>query len=101
MRDLERGADAPDQHDRSGAHDLHHDEEDRQQVDEPERAERLDQRQQIEAHDLAGAVGGHEARRLEHELDRHPEQIEISEVHDLAVEILPPRPVDHLHQEQA
>jgi hypothetical protein len=40
------------------------------------------------------AIGG-KARRLEAELDRHPQHVEIGEVHDLAVEIGPPVAVDH------
>ena len=41
------------------------------------------------------------SRRLDRELDRDPEQIEIDEVHDLAVEIVAPVAVDDLRQEQA
>ena len=43
----------------------------------------------------------HEQRRLEGELDRGPQQVEIDEMHDLAVEIGAPVAVDHLRQEQA
>ena len=43
---------------------------------------------------------GGEHRRLEGELDRHPEHIEIGEVHDLAVEIVAPVAVDDAGQEQ-
>ncbi len=45
-------------------------------------------------------LGGKD-RRLEAELDRHPQDIKICEVHDLAVEIGPPVAVDHDRQEQA
>ena len=43
----------------------------------------------------------HEAGRLHGELDRGPQQIEIDEMHDFAIEISAPVAVDHLRQEQA
>ncbi len=42
-----------------------------------------------------------EARRLDGELDRGPQHVEIGEMHDLAVEIGAPVAVDDLRQEQA
>ena len=43
---------------------------------------------------------GREAGRLEGELDRDPQHVEIGEVHDLAVEIGAPVAVDHAREEQ-
>ena len=101
MRDFERREHGPDHEHRHAARQLGDDEEDRQQVDEPERAERLDEGLGIEAHDAERAVLGRKARRLEGELDRDPQHVEIGEVHDLAVEIGAPVAVDHAREEQA
>ena len=49
---------------------------------------------------MAPAVFGGEARCLEAELDRHPQHVEVSEVHDLAVEISAPVAVDHDGEEK-
>ena len=82
--------------------ELGDDEEDRQEVDEPERAERLPERFEIEPCACRRRRGScSEARRLERELDRGPQQVEIDEMHDLAVEIGAPVAVDDLRQEQA
>ncbi len=43
---------------------------------------------------------GGEAGRLEAELDRHPQHVEIQEVDDLAVEIGPPVAVDDTGQKE-
>ena len=102
MRDLERGAGEPDhqRRDAQAVRELGGDEEDRQQVDEPERAERLPEGFDIEPERAERAVLVDEHRRLERELDRGPQQIEIDEMHDLAVEIGAPVAVDDLGQEQ-
>ena len=97
----ERGADEPDRQPRQPAGELHDDEEDRQQVDEPQRAERLDEGFEISGANAAPAHVGGKHRRLEGELDRHPQHVEIGEVHDLAVEIVAPVAVDDAGQEQA
>jgi hypothetical protein len=76
-------------------------EEDRQEVDEPQRAERLDEGERILRGDIAPAMGRREHRRLHRELDRHPQHVEIGEMHDLAVEIGAPVAVDDAGQEQA
>ena len=101
MRDFQRGGGDPDDRPRHAARQLGEDEEQRQQIDEPQRAERFDQRHGIEPRHFDRAVLGGDAGRLEHELDGHPQQIEIEEVHDLAVEIGAPVAVDDLRQEQA
>jgi hypothetical protein len=72
----------------------------RQQIDEPQRAERLDKGFQIQQANMGPALLGGEGWRLEAELDRHPQHVEISEVHHLAVEIGAPVAVDHHRQEQ-
>ena len=101
MRDFERSGDKPDDGDRHAAQQLHGDKEDRQQIDEPQSAERIDQRQEIEPRDFNGAGFGSDPGRLEGELDGHPQKIEISEVRDLAVEISAPVAADHMRQKQA
>ena len=102
-QDLQRGRQAPHHRNRNlrVARELGDDEEDRQQVDEPQRAERLDEAFQIEQHGFRGADVGGDARCLERELDCHPEDIKISEVHDLAVQIGAPVAVDHVGKKQA
>jgi hypothetical protein len=49
---------------------------------------------------MAPALFGGEARRLEAELDRHPQHVKVSEVDDLAVEIGAPVAVDHDGEKQ-
>ena len=49
---------------------------------------------------MGPALLGRKARGLEAELDRHPQHIEIGEVHDLAVEIGAPVAIDHESQEK-
>ena len=100
MRDFQRGGGEPDHRPRHAAQQLHCDKENRQQIDEPQCAERIDQRQQIKPRDFKRAEFGGDAGRLENELDGHPQQVEIEKVHDLAVEISPPVAVDDLRQEQ-
>ena len=100
MRHLQRGGDEPDQNRRKVACQFYDDEEDRQQVDEPQRAERLDEGFQIFDADMRPALPGGEGRGLETELDRHPQHVEIGEVHDLAVEIGAPVAVDDEGQEK-
>ena len=100
-RDLERGGDEPDDDRRHAPRELGEDEEDRQQVDEPQGAERLDEGFEIERGDAAQALLDGEAGRLDGKLDRHPQHIEIDEMHDLAVEIGAPVALDHACQEQA
>ena len=86
---------------RQAARELGDDEEDRQQIDEPERAERLPERFDVEP-EHAGKTGFmQKGRRLHGELDGGPQQVEIGEMHDLAVEIGAPVAVDDLRQEQA
>ena len=99
-RNPERGADEPDRQPRQPAGELHDDEEDRQQVDEPQRAERLDEGFEIGEADAAPAHFADEHRRLEGELDRHPQHVEIGEVDDLLVEIVAPVAVDDAGEEQ-
>lgn len=60
VRDLERGADGPDDRYGRAAHELHRHEKDRQLIDEPQRAEWIDQRQQIKPYDFARAAFGRE-----------------------------------------
>ncbi|MGY4233445.1 hypothetical protein ACVIIW_002392 [Bradyrhizobium sp. USDA 4449] len=98
---LQRGSGQPDRERRELACHFRDDEEDRQQVDEPERAERLDEGFEIQEADLAPAGFSGEGGRLEAELDCHPDDIKISEMHHLAVEIGSPVPIDHQRQEQA
>src|SRR5690606_5218349 len=62
-------------------------EEDRQDVDEPKRSERLDICPEISLKRCGCAIFGGHAWRLEGELDRQPENVEIEEVHDLAIDI--------------
>ena len=100
MRHLQRGGDEPDQNRRKVACQFYDDEEDRQQVDEPQRAERLDEGFQILEADMRPALFGGEGGRLEAELDRHPQHVEVSEMHHLAVEIGAPVAVDHERQEK-
>ena len=100
-RDLERGGDEPDDDRRHAPRELGEDEEDRQQVDEPQRAERLDEGFEIERSDAGQPVLDGEAGRLDGELDRHPQHVEIDEMHDLAVEIGAPVALDHAGQEQS
>ncbi|MGX1287500.1 hypothetical protein AB7M50_006625 [Bradyrhizobium elkanii] len=83
------------------ARELGDDEEDRQQIDEPQRAERLDEGLEVLQPNLGPAGLGGQRRRLEAELDRHPEHVEIGEMHHLAVEIGAPVAIDHDRQEQA
>lgn len=100
MRALQRCRDQPDDERVDIAGELSDDEEDRQQIDEPQRAERLDEGLEILQPDLGPTGLGRQRRRLEAELDRHPQHIEIGEVHHLAVEISAPVAVDHHRQEQ-
>ena len=103
MRNLQRGGSEPN-HQRRNAEvvrELGQHEEDRQQIDEPQRAERLPEQFDVEPDRAQGAVLVHEDRRLDRELDRRPQQVEIDEMHDLAVEIGAPVAVDDLCQEQA
>jgi len=101
MRRLERRGGAPDRPWRNVACGLDDHEKHRQQVDEPQRAERLDERHQVKPGDAWPANFGGERGRLEAELDRHPEHVEICEMHHLAVEIGTPVAIDHEGQEQA
>ena len=77
------------------------DEEDRQEIDEPERAERLDERLGVEPQGAERAMLLHKQRRLHAELDGGPQQVEVDEMHDLAIEIGAPVALDHARQEQA
>src|SRR6202008_3007293 len=70
------------------------------QVDEPERAERLPEGFEIEPRHARDALTLHQARRFQRELDGGPQQIEVDEMHDLAVEVGAPVAVDDLRQEQ-
>ena len=100
---LERGRRDPHQRgrDREAAGELGHHEEDRQEIDEPERAERLPERFEIEPGQAGEAMLLRQHRRLEGELQRGPQQIEVDEMHDLAVQIGAPVAVDDQRQEQA
>ena len=100
MRDFERRERGPNDEHRHAARQLRHHEEDRQQVDEPERAEWLDEGLRVKLHDAERAMLGREAGRLEGELDRDPQHVEIGEVDDLAVEISAPVAVDDAGEEQ-
>src|SRR4029077_17958216 len=75
-------------------------EKDRQQIDEPQRAERLDEGFQIFYPDMGPTLLGRKGRCLEAELDRHPQHVEIDEVDDLAIEIGTPVAVDDERQEK-
>jgi len=77
------------------------DEENRQDIDEPERSERFDESHQIGVHHTGNSGFAGNARRLERKLDRQPQNIEIEKIHDLAVKITPPWPVDHKTEKQA
>ena len=85
---------------RQAARQLGGDEKNRQQIDEPQRAERLDEGFQIQEADAAPAEVRGEAGRLESVLDRHPQPIEIGEVNHLAIEISAPVAVDDDCQKQ-
>ena len=98
---LQQRREAERQPPRRASHELREHEEDRQQVDEPERAERVDQRQQELVQDGARAFVQRDPRPFERALDHQPEEVEVGEVHDLAVEIQPPVAVDHERKEQA
>ena len=100
-RRLQCGRDEPDRGRRDAPCQFCDDEEDRQEIDEPQRAERLDEGFQIEQAGVAPARFRRECGSLEAELDCHPDDIEIGEMHHLAVEIGSPVPADHQWQEQA
>src|SRR6516164_522410 len=100
MCSLQQRGSAPDQAGRDTTCQFYDDEEDRQQIDEPERAERLDEGFEIEQADMAPTRFGSEGGGFEAELDRHPQHVKVSEVHDLAVEIGTPVAVDHEVEEQ-
>ncbi len=101
MRRFEQCQDAPDQQRRQAARRLGDHEKHRQQIDEPQRAERLDEGFQIHEADMAPIRFGGKRWRLEAELDRHPQHVEVSEMDDLAVQINAPVAGDHNRQEQA
>jgi hypothetical protein len=100
---LERGGREPHQRgrDREAPRQLGDHEEDRQQIDEPECAERLPERFHIEPGGAGEAVLLRQQRRLEAELRRRPQEIEVNEMHDLAVEVGAPVAIDHLGKEEA
>ncbi len=75
--------------------------EDRQQIDEPQRAERLPERFKVKPAEAEQAMLSQQAGRLERELQGHPQDVEIGEMHDLAVEISAPVAVDDPSQEQS
>ena len=100
-RDLERRGDAPDEQPGHVLDEPGDEQEERQVVDEPERAPRLDKGVKVFAHDAGPAHLGGEAGRLEGELDGEPEHVEVGEMQDLAVEIEPPGRVDAARQEEA
>jgi hypothetical protein len=101
LRDLQQRRGGPHDERRYIAERLGHHEEDGQQIDEPQRAERLDEGEGVSLGDAVPAEIGREAGGLEGELDGDPERVEIGEVEDLAVEIVVPIPVDDPRQEQS
>jgi hypothetical protein len=101
MRDLQQCRGEPNHDLRHVAGGLGHHEEDGQEIDEPERAERLDEGERIGLRDARPALLMSELGSLEGELDGDPERAEIDEMHDLAVEIIVPFPVDDAGEEQS
>ena len=101
MQCLQRRCGGKDQKRRRGAGQLCHHHENRQHVNEPDRVVRHEEG----GRPLGKAFGGTDAAgqnsALGEEQDRHPDKVEIDEVQDLAVEKLPPGPVDALGEEQA
>ena len=77
------------------------DEEDRQEVDEPERAEGLPERLKIKRYGARRPIFVDEQGCLYGELDRRPQEIEIAEVQDLAIEIRTPVAIDHVRDEKS
>jgi hypothetical protein len=88
LRDLQQRRYGPHDDGRHVARRLGHHEEDGEQIDEPERAERLDE-EGVDFGDARPAEIGREAGGLESELDGDPKRVEIGEVQDLL-----PIPVD-------
>jgi len=68
---------------------------------EPQGAEGVDQGVEPGGEGGGQPVLGSDAGALDHQLDGHPEKVEISKVHDLAIEIAAPRGGDAAAQEQA
>src|SRR5262249_1700758 len=86
--EVEQGRGAEDERRGNGAQELRHDEEDRQDIDEPERARRIPEAgDEIAADAVPIAIEKCRAERLHGPLDDGPEPVEIGEVQDLAVEI--------------
>jgi hypothetical protein len=100
VRDLERGAEQPDDWHGHSPRQFYEDEKYRQQIDEPQGSERVDERQEKQARDFDRALLVNHSGRLDRELDRHPEQVKICEVQDLAVDILPPRPINDVGEKK-
>jgi hypothetical protein len=86
---------------RDATQEFHHQEENREEINEPKRAEWLHEGFEIKTHGAKNALLHREARKLEQELDRHPQRVEIHEMQDAAVEIAAPVTVDHARHQQA
>jgi hypothetical protein len=97
---LQRRGD-PDQDRRNGAQKPGDKKEHGQKIDEPQGAEGIDQGVEPGREDPGEPIIGRNGRAAHHELERHPEEVEISEMHDLAVDIGTPGCGDAAGQEQA
>jgi hypothetical protein len=98
---LERDGGEEDEQWRRSARELGHDEKGRQQIDEPERAERIDEGVEIKLHDAERAHFAREPGRLEADLDGEPQHVEVDEMQNATIEIARPVAIDDAGQEQA